>query len=79
MWFLLAGRVSWRKLYPCAVTTGAFWMRMLAVFAAILSGMIISYDQGSGSGSCIAPVESEVMIFRSGIKSAVFRAQPDRD
>ena len=48
MWFLLAGRVSWRRLYPCAVTTGAFWMGMLAVFAAILSGMVISYDQKYG-------------------------------
>jgi membrane protein len=36
MWFLMAGRVSWRWLYPCAVTTGAFWMGMLAVFSAFL-------------------------------------------
>jgi len=48
MWFLLAGRVSWRSLYPCAVTTGAFWMGMLAVFAVIFSGMIISYDEKYG-------------------------------
>jgi len=48
MWFLLAGRVSWRTLYPCAVTTGAFWMGMLGVFAVILSGMVISYDQKYG-------------------------------
>jgi len=48
MWFLLAGRVSWRRLYPCAVTTGAFWMGMLAVFAVIFSGMVISYDQKYG-------------------------------
>ena len=48
MWFLLAGRVSWRKLYPCAVTTGAFWLGMLAVFYAIFSGMVISYDQKYG-------------------------------
>jgi membrane protein len=48
MWFLLAGRVSWRTLYPCAVTTGAFWIGMLAVFAVIFSGMVISYDQKYG-------------------------------
>ncbi len=48
MWFLLAGRVSWRKLYPCAVTTGAFWMGMLGVFYVIFSGMVISYDQKYG-------------------------------
>ena len=48
MWFLLAGRVSWRRLLPCAVATGAFWMGMLAVFAVIFSGMIIGYDQKYG-------------------------------
>ena len=48
MWFLLAGRVSWRRLLPCAVATGAFRMGMLAVFAAIFSGMVISYDQKYG-------------------------------
>jgi membrane protein len=30
MWFLLAGRASWRRLYSCALTTGAFWLGMLA-------------------------------------------------
>jgi membrane protein len=30
MWFLLAGRISWRRLVPCAVATGAFWLGMLA-------------------------------------------------
>lgn len=49
MWFLLAGRVSWRRLYPCAVATGAFWVGMLAVFSVIFSGMVISYDQKYGS------------------------------
>jgi membrane protein len=48
MWFLLAGRVSWRRLYPCAVATGAFWLGMLAVFSVIFSGMVISYDQKYG-------------------------------
>jgi membrane protein len=48
MWFLLAGRVSWRRLVPCAVTTGAFWLAMLAVFSVIFSGMVISYDQKYG-------------------------------
>lgn len=48
MWFVLAGRVSWRRLYPCAVATGAFWIGMLAVFSVIFSGMVISYDQKYG-------------------------------
>ena len=48
MWFLLAGRASWRRLVPCAVATGAFWLGMLAVFSVIFSGMVISYDQKYG-------------------------------
>ena len=48
MWLLLAGRVPWRKLYPCAVATGACWIGMLAVFSVIFSDMIISYDQKYG-------------------------------
>jgi membrane protein len=49
MWFLLAGRVSWRRLYPCAVATGLFWLGMYAVFSVIFSGMVISYDQKYGA------------------------------
>jgi membrane protein len=48
MWFLAAGRASWRRLVPCAVATGAFWLGMLAVFSVIFSGMVISYDQKYG-------------------------------
>jgi membrane protein len=48
MWFLLAGRVSWRRLFPCAVATGAFWLGIYAVFSVIFSGMVISYDQKYG-------------------------------
>ena len=48
MWFLLAGRVSWRRLYPRAVATGAFWLGMYAVFSVIFSGMVISYDRKYG-------------------------------
>jgi membrane protein len=31
MWFLLGGRVHWRKLVRCAVATGAFWIGMLGL------------------------------------------------
>jgi membrane protein len=48
MWFLLAGRVCWRRLYPCAVATGAFWLGMYVVFSVIFSGMVISYDRKYG-------------------------------
>jgi membrane protein len=42
IWFLLGGRVSWRRLFPPAVATGVFFVGMLAVFSLFLSGMVIS-------------------------------------
>ena len=48
IWFLMAGRISWQRVLPPAVVTGAFFVGMLAVFSVILSGMIISYTQKYG-------------------------------
>jgi membrane protein len=46
MWFLLSGRVAWRRLFPCAVVTGLCWLGMVGVFSATFSGMVISsYDR----------------------------------
>jgi membrane protein len=42
MWLLLAGRIPWRRLLPCAVATGVFWLGMEAAFAVISSGMVTS-------------------------------------
>jgi membrane protein len=42
MWLLLAGRIPWRRLLPCAVATGVFWLGMEAVFAVTFSGMVTS-------------------------------------
>ena len=49
IWFLLAGRISWKNLLPSAVATGVFWLGMEAVFLIIFSGMVISYDKKYGS------------------------------
>jgi membrane protein len=49
IWFLLAGRVSWRRLLPCAIATGICWVGMVAVFSVIFSNMIISGDQRYGA------------------------------
>lgn len=49
MWFLLAGRMAWRRLLPCAVATGTCWVGMMGVFAVIFSSMIISYNKRYGS------------------------------
>jgi membrane protein len=48
MWLLLAGRVPWRRLLPCAVATGVFYLGMEAVFALVFSGMITSNDERYG-------------------------------
>jgi membrane protein len=48
MWFLLAGRVSWSKLFPAAVATAVCWVGMEAVFSVIFSGMVISDDKKYG-------------------------------
>jgi membrane protein len=46
MRFLLSGRITWRRLFPCAVVTGLCWLGMVGVFAATFSGMVISsYDR----------------------------------
>jgi membrane protein len=42
MRFLLARRISWRKLFPSAVATGLCWLGMVAVFSATFSGIVIS-------------------------------------
>jgi len=48
LWLLLAGRVSWRRLFPCACATGLFWLGMEAVFALFISRIVISENQEYG-------------------------------
>jgi membrane protein len=48
MWFLLAGRISWRTLFPAAVATAVCWVGMQAVFSVIFSGMVISNEEKYG-------------------------------
>jgi len=48
MRFLLGGRITWRRLLPCAVATGLCWLGMVAVFSATFSGMVISSDDRYG-------------------------------
>ena len=48
IWFLLAGRISWRDVFPAAVATAVFWLGMEAVFSVIFSGMVTSDDTKYG-------------------------------
>ena len=48
MWFLLAGRISWRNLFPAAIATAVFWVSMEAVFSVVFSGTVISDDKKYG-------------------------------
>jgi membrane protein len=42
MWLLLAGRLTWRQLFPSALATGICWLGMEIVFLLIMSNMITS-------------------------------------
>ena len=48
MWFLLAGRIPWKTLFPAAVATAVFWVGMEAVFSVIFSGIVITDDKKYG-------------------------------
>jgi membrane protein len=48
MWFLLAGRVSWRGLFPAAVATAICWLGMEVVFSIIFSNEVITDDKKYG-------------------------------
>ena len=48
IWFLLAGRISWRGVLPAAVATAVFWVGMEAVFAVVFSGIVTSDDKKYG-------------------------------
>ncbi|MCG6499262.1 YihY/virulence factor BrkB family protein [Kitasatospora sp. A2-31] len=48
MWFLLAGRIGWRTLLPCAVATGTFWIGMVAFFNVALSRMVVNSNREYG-------------------------------
>jgi membrane protein len=48
LWLLLGGRVSWRRLFPCAIATGLFWLGMEVAFSFFISGMVISENKEYG-------------------------------
>jgi membrane protein len=48
MWLLLAGRIPWRRLLPCAVATGVFWLGTGAFFTVAFSGTVTSGHQEYG-------------------------------
>ena len=48
MRILLAGRISWRNLFPAACATGVLYVAMETVFSLFFSGMVISDDNKYG-------------------------------
>ena len=48
MRILLAGRLSWRNLFPAACATGVLYVAMEAVFSLFFSAMVISDDTRYG-------------------------------
>lgn len=55
MWLLLAGRRSWRRLFPSALATGLCWLVMTVFFRLTLSHNITSgYAQYGAVGVVLA-------------------------
>lgn len=48
MWGLLAGQVSWRRLFPSAFATGVLWLGMQVAFSLFFSRLIISENREYG-------------------------------
>jgi membrane protein len=48
MWFLLAGRVGWRRLLPCAVVTGAIGVVFALMSFFIAIGVVITLGAAVG-------------------------------
>jgi membrane protein len=48
MWLLLAGRISWRDLFPSALATAICWIGMEVVFSIIFSSTVISNNKKYG-------------------------------
>jgi hypothetical protein len=48
MRILLAGRISWRNLFPAACATGVLYVAMETVFSLFFSSMVISNDNKYG-------------------------------
>jgi len=63
MWFLLAGRIPWRTLFPPALVTGLFFVGMTAVFSVIFSGMVISYTDRYGPIGTVFALMSWMIAF----------------
>ena len=55
MWLLLAGRVSWRELFPSALATAICWLAMSVVFNLTMSSTITSnYNKYGDIGVVLA-------------------------
>jgi uncharacterized BrkB/YihY/UPF0761 family membrane protein len=48
MRILLAGRISWRALFPAACATGVLYVAMQTVFSLFFSAMVISNEHTYG-------------------------------
>ena len=48
MRILLAGRISWRALFPAACATGVLYVAMQTVFSLVFSAMVISDEHTYG-------------------------------
>ena len=80
MSFLLAGRESWRALFPSAIATALVWVGMEVVFSFIFSSTVISGDQKHGPIGVVFALMSwlvaiGVVIILGAVTGLVWREQ----
>ena len=78
MWFLLAGRVPARHLFPGALATAICWVGMEAVFSLVFSSMVISNNDKYGSIGVVLSMMSwfiaiGVVIILGAVTGVVWR------
>jgi membrane protein len=48
IWLLLAGRKSWRELFPAACASAVFWLGLHVVFSLFFSSLVVAQDKEYG-------------------------------
>ena len=48
IWLLLAGRKSWRELFPAACASGVLWLGLHVVFSLFFSSLVVAQDKEYG-------------------------------
>jgi membrane protein len=83
MWVLLAGKISWGRLFPSALATGICWLGMVVAFRLTLSTTITSDYRKYGSIGVVFAIMSlliavGVVIMLGALLGLVWQERYDR-